>query len=253
MGTNIGIEIEKRIINELFGKRVKELSPFWQGMIKKMFTNVQDRSVVIARHVPAYMGCKTDIEIKLERELKLISVKSGACPHIHQEKIVYFLDFLKEEGISEKTRNFVAYYLFADGSIDGTGNKFLKAKDIEIKYNDAFKEANKELSNEEFARKLLYRCVIKGRKETRKEIDYVYYGDENHGYLISKEEILNICSKKDTSHYNCLHGGVLMLRRKSRIDRHDETKRDNRYLQLRWPSLVYDFDRIAREQIYNTQ
>ena len=241
-----GIQNEKNIMNYLYGKRIREVNEFWQQSLKRMFPEADDASLITVRYVPNYVGCKTDIEIKIGREVKNVSIKSGKMPHVHQEKLSSFLDFLKNEGVSDKTVNFVAFYLYADGTLDGTGTKKYKAIDLQSKFQNRLKEASSELSEHDFARKLLYRSVVKGAKENRKEVDYVYYGDENHGFLLSKEEILDNFPYKKTDHFKTLHGGPLILMKTSKhIVDNEANQKDITYVQIRWPSLVWDFNKLC--------
>jgi hypothetical protein len=241
---NNGLLNEKEIVNELFGKRFCQLSPFWQDTVKKIFPDVRDEQIIIARYIPNFVGCKTDFELQVGSECVNISVKSGKWPSIHQERINYFLDFLKEESISQETINFIAFYLYADGTVDGSGDEKISTEEIKLLYMDRIQKANVELNNIDFIKKMLYRALIKGRKETRKEIDYLYYGDFVSGYLISKEQIMNSIPYKNTSNYKCLHCGPLIFINKDKQLNRMRNPEDYHYLQLKRPTLFYDLKKI---------
>ena len=146
---NNGLLNEKEIVNELFGKRFCQLSPFWQDTVKKIFPDVRDEQIIIARYIPNFVGCKTDFELQVGSECVNISVKSGKWPSIHQERINYFLDFLKEESISQETINFIAFYLYADGTVDGSGDEKMSTEEIKLLYMDRIQKANVENCREE--------------------------------------------------------------------------------------------------------
>lgn len=241
---NSGLENEKQIIEELFGKRFMQLSPFWRDTVKKIFPEVRDEQIIIARKIPNMVGCKTDFELQVGHEYVNISVKSGKWPSIHQERINYFLEFLKEQSISQETMNFIAFYLYADGTVDGSGDEKMTTEEIKALYMDRIQKANEEINNINFIKKILFRALIKGRKESRKEIDYLYYGDSHSGLLVSKEQIMEAIPYKNTSNYKCLHCGPLIFINKDKQFNRTRNKDDSNYLQLKWPTLLYDLKRL---------
>ena len=108
---NSGEQNENNIAKYLNLKMVKELNEFWKEIIYKMFPTAQDADIIHsflidARHV------KPDIIVKINKIQKLISIKTGHNPSVHQEHIYSFYDYLRKNGVSERTIKIISFYHF---------------------------------------------------------------------------------------------------------------------------------------------
>ena len=104
---NSGEQNENNIAKYLNLKMVKELNEFWKEIIYKMFPTAQDADIIHsflidARHV------KPDIIVKINKIQKLISIKTGHNPSVHQEHIYSFYDYLRK---NNKNNIFLSFWV----------------------------------------------------------------------------------------------------------------------------------------------
>lgn len=241
---NKGLQNEKDIVDVLHAHRIRDLPSFWKSKIMELF-DVDDESLLVGVRHLAHFNFKTDIELEVNKKTIKISIKSGISPTLHQEQTKYFIEFLKEQNVSEKTIKFVSYYLYGDGSLNGSGNKNIGIKYMNTKYSKNIHEANIELSDKELIKKFIIRTILKGRHENRQEIDYLYYGTAEGGVFVSKEEILDYATNSKCLHYRCLHIGPIMM-----IKDHKKSKTEAnlviKYVQMKWPTLWRDVNFINK-------
>lgn len=259
---NFGTNNEKEISDYLKGKFYRDLDEKWKGHIKVMFPKVKDTDYITSWRCYDKIG-KPDINIRVGYSIAKISIKTGRSPAVHQESINSFLSFLSELGFSEKTLRAIELYQYGrTPEISNNGKPYSK-EELEDIFKDRFIEANEELnSDDEKLKKIISRCVFKGRLEESKEIDYLYYGILNNGILLSRAQIEEILLK-DKSHYKkTLHFGGLLFQSKGR----DPKSVDAYKCAIRWPMLTkffyefdpdkfiqenYDNERLEKEKVHN--
>lgn len=235
----LGGDNEYEIIAALNGKQIKDIPEHFREPIKKMIYHLKDHHEIQAKNVSTRFGCKTDFEIHAHGIICNISVKCGHFPSLHQEEFGSFIDFLRDIGVSERTIKIVKFYHYADGSLDGTGTLKLRFDLFRERYQKYIDEASKELSQERIVRAIVYRGIIKGRKPTRQEIDYLYYGTKNEGIFFHKSELLDNVYKYGYPKYTALHFGPIVYVAKI-PSRKNSAGQIMHYAQLRWPNIKED-------------
>jgi hypothetical protein len=233
---NNGIENENQIINEINGKKIEDLSPNFKEPIKGMFKYQKDGDVIVAKKVSNWIGCKTDIEIYLDNYYHNISIKSGFGPAVHEEEFDSFYEFLRTLHISRYTLDTIKFYHYADGSLSGIGTKTLRLDEFKEKYSDRIAKANEELNQDEIVKAVIYRAIIKGRKEKNQEINYLYYGNANEGVFIRRVDILDYAYKLPCYDNKAIHFGPLVYAQKIHRKKVGDGK-VVQYSQLSWPNI----------------
>lgn len=239
---NQGFKNENDICNYLNGKKFAEYNDFWKAILNKIFVQNDDSNIFICRIIGK--GCKTDIEIVKNREIKRISVKSGDQVSMHAEHLNTFIPFLRSLKISERTLKILLLYHFGDGTLDGSGTTRLDAAEMKAKWSKLLKEANRELSLPANVSAIAYRCIIKGKLDNRKEIDYLYYGNVNNGELISKESIMSLVVQKRCLFLITPHFGPLIYQPLHRNLRSNVNQKYRYFMQIKWPTLFADMQKI---------
>lgn len=234
---NSGEQNECNITKYLNLKIVKELNEFWKEIIYKMFPNAKDDDIIHsflinARHV------KPDIIIKINKTQKLISIKTGHNPSVHQEYINSFYDYLRKYKVSERTIKIISFYHFGlSKKTTNNGSQFTREEIID-KYGEYLIQANEEINkNEKLIDNIIYRSIIKGSQNYYYEIDYFYYGCLDKGFLLSKEEIYDIVKHDIKPNLGPIHFGGLIYQPSGR----NLYKRDIKYVRIKWPILCLKF------------
>lgn len=140
---------------------------------------------------------KQDCYIFIDNKKYYISLKMGSGNSVHQEKCEDFIDYIKSEfNASDEICDLWRFFLWADGTLDGTG-EIVKGEDGNIKNRftaTMFKKLfpDKRIKLQKFLAenesKLIEHFLFVGRHNSR--VDYIYHGTPLHSSWISKERIL---------------------------------------------------------------
>ena len=107
------------------------------------------------------------------------------------------------------------------------------------------------LDNEKIIKKIIYRTVIKGANMKRTGLTYLYYGNVEKGFLLSKEDIYSLVLAY-REHKSSIHFGGLNYQPCGR----KRTTIDYRYVRIKWPILspmFYLSENEIREVVEGTK
>ena len=126
-----GYANEFEFVKYFNGKRVKELNPMFYDLVVTIFPKCDDNAIIKSwrNHYPQ----KSDIFIKINDTIKGISIKKGIRNSVHTEPISEFVHFLIENHITKDSVISYLKYHYADGSINGSGEKRLSAEEYKKK------------------------------------------------------------------------------------------------------------------------
>lgn len=229
-----GKKTEEEIIRYLNGKEFKTLDEHWKKIIRRMFPFVKDFDWVLAMHYPD-PGAKPDMIIKIRHSQALISIKTGKIPSVHHEPFKNFYGFLKSLDVSNRTLKTIEFFHFGETEkINNNGKPFNKTE-LEERYGQYFLDACIELDNPNIIEAVIRRCVLKGAKMKRPAIDYLYYGDVEHGNLISREEIFSIIMAYREHGKSPIHFGGLNYMPSGR----SRENKEYQFVKIKWPILSF--------------
>ena len=197
---NNGLIIERNFKSVYNGKLFENLNDFQKKFILELFPNISKKDFIICKKYNKEFA-KPDITISCNKLEKFISIKSGSSDGMHIKDIKSFILFLRNLGVSTETQKILLLYHYGDGTLDGTGKKRMLHNEIVFKYRNLIEFANKELADTRIVLECLKRFVLQGTSEFMRQIDYIYYGDENgmEGFYITLKDIMeNISTAKWT-------------------------------------------------------
>lgn len=227
-----GLKNERNIINYLNGKRFCEINEKWQKHIKTMFKGVKEDDLIKCRHYEDDKG-KPDMVITIKDEEAYVSIKTGKCVSMHHEPFGSFAEFLREEGVSEKTIRTIKFFHYGETEKVSNNGKPFTSEELKEKYMRYFVQASKELDKEKIIDAVIYRCVLKGGLARRHKANFLYYGTVEKGYLLTEKDIYNLVYQYRRHDKTPIHFGGLNYhpnrRERSDIDFHD--------CRIRWPIL----------------
>lgn len=210
---NDGLNNEYQIIKAYNNKRIKELTSKQKSVINSFDSFDSDDYFIKAKKVKG--NYKPDIDFIIKKKDYLVSVKKGSGNSVHQEKIETFVTFCKEYlDMSNDVEEALLYYLYGDGTLDGSGNisNRLGNDDVKKKYSKEIEVIDNFF--DEHAMDLIERFLVTGRfgRDSGIIAKYLYHGTYEKGVIcklnnLSIEYIAN--QKKNKG--NGLHIGPLTV------------------------------------------
>lgn len=244
---NSGQTRENTTVFKLDGTKVADLNKQERYLLRCMYGELDDNEVIRCETLDnAY---KPDFYVIYKGIKKYVSFKTGHTATIHQEYLSTFLEFLKEEGISEDSLNDFAFFFYRDGTTDGTGTRKMLIKEIVERYPNRAMKLNDELNySKDFIKKFVERVLFIGRDKNNPEADYIcYWRDYDKPIVVNKKQIMSHLSKKDWDFMDNPHIGPIQFRP------HVLYKQDNAYrdkyadrIDCWWSNFLSDLDYIDR-------
>ena len=233
-----GTIFEESVVQHLNGYTFKNLSEIYKSLIKKVFPDIKETSLIKSGTIRGFM--KPDIFIEAEGKIKNISLKTGAARVIHQERVQTFIGFLRSKGISDETLKTILLMHFSDGTLNGTGPRRYSFDKMKYTLEERIKKANDELNaNKYFIRDFIDHCMFIGVMENPVIADFVYHGEDEFGYAVSREKMLEYAKKMNWDYYNNLHIGPLFFRCHARyLDKPIKNEKSRMKVDVWWPNLL---------------
>ena len=211
-----GFENELDIRNELNNRKVKELNIMYREFIDDLFINIKDEDMITC--YCDYRKKKYDIVIKINNEVKRISIKKGVKNSVHVEGISNFIDFLISNSISHNSViNYLEYH-YADGTINGRGQNRVSALEYKLTNQSKIDLINEEINQ-----------------------DAILFGVKDDFIWIKKEDIKKLILSKKNTYSSAVHFGPLTVQPLDRCLNRNEKYETKRFsIQVKWYNLVDD-------------
>ena len=178
---------------------------------------------------------KEDIWIKVGKVKKSISIKMGKCNTVHNEYIYNFTNFLEQEKVPLKIINIMLDYFFADGTINGSGERKLTFTDYKLKIKRKIRRVNKYfMRNEDLLIKLINRFVIGNT-------DILIHGTIDNFTYITKNETIKLLISMKKKPSSTIHFSKLIFASKGRNNDIDKF-----IVQIKWYNLADDIAKIRK-------
>lgn len=233
-----GIENEFEFVKYLNGKKINELNPMFRDLIDQLFPFEHDKSLIKCwkNHLPQ----KSDIFIKINNEMKGISIKKGMKNSIHVERITDFIHFLIENNVS---RDIIVEYLkfhYADGTTNGKGKKRITTEEYKEKHQKSIDDINKTFNNETLLKKITERFVLKGNN-SKYPVAALICGEVDDFIWITKEDVRKVILSKKDEYSSTVHFGPLTCQPKNRcLNYNSKYEKDRFCVQIKWYNLFDD-------------
>ena len=229
-----GLNNEDEIINYLNRKVLRELNEKWRGIVLTMFPNAKDDDIIVVKHFPD-KSAKPDMIVYINYEEKYVSIKTGYCPSMHQESFYSFLRFLRKLGVRYQDLEIIRFFHYGDSKKLKTGNNPLSLKELKTRFSPYFLKVSKDLDQDRIIKRIIDRTVIRGTNPGRTAIDFLYYGDLEHGNIISREEIYEMILAYRNHDKTPIHfGGLVYMPNSRKVGR-----RERNFVRIKWPLLSF--------------
>lgn len=264
-GNNIhGNMNEEKLVESLHEKSVKNLNLNLKEFIKDI---CKEKGIAYSEDI--YLNAFYVKNNKVKQDFYLIindirvdiSLKMGSGNSVHQEKCEAFLDYLKKEcSSSEEICNLLRFFIWADGTLDGTGEKRLDntgkivSRFTSTEYKKSFPEERMKIQKflDDNQERLIKRCLFGTSDESK--VDFIYHGTTQNGVWISFDKIIEYqleqAQKKKKKQRSCfLIGGMsLQVWNVSKSGAMEERRGQ---IQVKYGNMKKDFDKLMKENIEN--
>ena len=233
-----GIYKEEEYVAYLNGKRVKEVNSRFQKCFKDLFEDTDEDDIISAwkNDIPQ----KTDFFVKINKEIKKVSLKTGAKNSVHVIAISKFTRFLNENGVPQ--RQIIEYlkYHFADGTLNGSGQVRQSVKEYKEIHQEKIDELNRYLNEKILVINAIERFVTRGDNDSSK-IDLLIYGEIDSFLYIKTDEIEELLLSKINHYSSGVHISVLSCQPMTRcLNRNPKYEKNRFSVQFKWFNLFDD-------------
>lgn len=239
---NKGIANEYNFVKLFDKKRVKDLDRNCQELIYSLF-NVASGNDYIECWQSKYVE-KADIKIRINGDLKGISIKMGENNSIHQENLQGFSQYLLNIGLNEKIVKQLQAYIHGiinNNKVDAQTYKKLKEKEI-IAIKNALSDLYIKVS-------LIIRFVFKGKEFQLYDADAIIHGTPNNFLWATKSEVLRyLIDYPDGKTINVKVGPLFIQCRNRNLHNNRISKKDENYIQVKWYNLRKDLYFITKKR-----
>ena len=239
---NFGIANEIKFVALFDKKQVDNLDKNSRELIYSLFDNLNGKEFIECWK--SKFREKADIKIRINGEIRGISIKMGESNSVHQEHINCLTNYLLNIGVSKKVVQYLQAYI--DGKIEGKQvnaktYKKLKEKEI-IKIKKALSDLYVKISLE-------IRFLFKGREEQIYDADAIIHGTPNNYLWATKSEILKyLIDYPDGKTINVKVGPLFIQCRNRNLKNNFFSKYAENYIQVKWYNLKKDLYFITRRR-----
>lgn len=239
-----GFKNEKNFAKVLDNKKVNQLPLKFREIIYTLFKNTNQDSFVECWQSKYFE--KADIKIKINNEVKGISIKTGKYCSMHQETIYSLYPFFKKIGIEENIIKKFDKYL--QGYVNGkrvdavtyTFHHYNEIREIFDKLNEYYVKVN-----------LILRFIFQGTEKQNYGCDAIILGTPDNFLWATKDEILDYLIKYPKQETIYLKFSALNIKSYDRNLKNNLTKKAKQNeIQVKWYTIKDDLEIIekAREK-----
>lgn len=256
---------ERNIVDELNNRTYKDLNLNLKEFVKYVCNCKDidfDNNAKINAKYESNSRLKQDFYLYINHKKIYVSVKMGSGNSVHQEKCEDFISYIKSSfNASEDICNAWRLFLWADGTLDGSGSKEkdsdgnIKSRFSASQFKMLFPEEREMLQQflNDNQKKLIEHFLFVGRHNSR--VDFIYHGTPEHGSWISKDAILDFQINNalcfDENNRSCLTVGKMSIQSWN-ISRKGNTEHKRGQLQVKYGKMLDDFTSLMLAEKVNT-
>lgn len=242
-----GLLIEESLVEMINGKRLKEMGPYPQEIVRTLFPDAKEDDFFSANLCNRFS--KPDFTVWKGAKSKNVSVKSGKSDSMGFENIKSFILYLRMKGVSEETQKTLLYYHYGDGTMTGTGKRRLTYEQVSALLLSRIQKANQELNSPELINCALDRFVFKGSYGRVISADFVLFGGSKFGTLYSQQQIREAATRKRYFYSRAIHFGPILVQPFLRdVQAVSENPYKRGKIQAKWHYMQSDLNEMAERK-----
>lgn len=238
-----GFENENEIINEFVNKsNFQDLN----NNLKKVVLVINNGKIPYSFSAKKYGGTsKADLSIIINGKEFNVSVKKGSGNSLHQEPIEDFIFFLNQDiENNQSVFNDLRYFVWGDGTIDGTGKVKDRVSATELKKSIPIKINNIQNYFNKHKFKLTNRFIVDGAVSKQKA-DFILFGDINKCIIVEEKKVVQFVNKEIKKPLSI---GVLTFQAWNRnLSGRVDMENRRGQIQLKWGSMERDLNILNNE------
>ncbi len=235
-----GIENEIKFAQVLDNKMIKDLPIKYQKLLYGLFEDINEYDYVECWKSKFFE--KADIKIRINDNIKGVSIKMGECNSVHQESLDSFIIFLMNMGITKKVTDILSSYI--KGTVNG--EKVEAAIYRKMRYNE-IEKLKTSFSDFYIKTNLFIRFLFKGKDNWPYTADAIIHGTPDNFIWATKSEILKYLLNYSKSENNNVKIGPLFIQSYHKKLHEKTTNSGNEIIdiQIKWYSLAKDLEKIS--------
>lgn len=232
---------EYEIISYLNGKRKRDVHILFQELLEKLYPDICEEDIIIAKKYGRYAKCDMVLEVKGVK--KGISIKCGAKNSVHLEKIDNFISYLNKLGF--KNSDLLLRYLYSDGTNNNSGEKRISSSEYKLNHTDEIKLINKNFENKMILESLINRFLICADVNYKVKVDAFICGTLNDFFWITSEEAIRYLLENSKFESTGVHTTKLFIQQWNKnLKYNPKYEYCREYIQVKWYSLFDDIIKI---------
>lgn len=183
---------------------------------------------------------KTDVILRVGKEKKYISIKSGKNNSVHLETLDTFVLFLKEINCPD---NIIEIYKEYHKGLDMDGNR-IGGKEYQEKYPIELEKLNSFLNKPENIKLAIDRFLFQGKDKENDKVDVIVYGTANNFMYATRKTITSYLLLQNEK-FLTPHFSLLVLQpwaRNLNFNPNHEYRR--KFVQVKWYRLDEHFKKM---------
>lgn len=229
---------EENFARKLDNKKFKMLNSNFQNMLNSIFKNISEEDIVECWQSQYFE--KADIKVKINNEIKGISIKTGKYCSMHQENTESFYPFLRKIGVDEKIIKNIEKFLVGkvnEQRVDAITYIFHN-------YNEV-KEIREELNKYYVKINLILRFIFQGTEKQKYGCDAIIHGTPENFIWATKDEVLEYLINYQNNHEIYLKFSALNLKSYDRnLQNNEQRKLKQSEIQIKWYTIKDDLESI---------
>lgn len=237
---NNGIYNEIKFVGLFDGRKVKDMNKNAKELLISLFGPLSGEE-----HIECWKSKykeKADIKIRINGNIKGISIKMGESNSVHQEHLASLTNYLLNIGVDNEIVNKLTDYIIGvinDTRIDAATYKRIKSEDI-IAIKNALSDLYVKVS-------LIIRFLFKGKENEPYDADAIIHGTPYKFLWATKSEILKyLIAYPDGNTINVKVGPLFIQSRNRNLKEKEISKIDEKYIQVKWYNLKKDLYFITK-------
>lgn len=233
-----GFQNEHQISKYLNGRRVKNLNPVFKDLIYELYGDLDLDSTIHTK--VDYDKKKFDMIIKINNNIKRISIKKGIHNSVHVEGISSFIHFLIDSGVPRDAVVEYLKYHYADGTTNGSGKVRQSSDEYRKENQSKIDYINSKINNSYVLERAINRFILQGKNSNIK-IDAIIYGTVDDFLWIARDDIRKIILNKINMVSSSVHFGQLFCQPMNRCLNYNSKYEKKRFcVQIKWYSIFDD-------------
>ena len=183
-----GLDFEDKFVRGLNGKRKTELKGNLPDLVSRMFPGLGDQDMILAQK--ADPRGKSDVSVFTPVGKAEISLKSLNGDIVHSSPNEKFMDYLRNQGMSEASIQTILLYLYRDGTTDGSGGAKWPYEETMYRLSRRIADLNAELNeNPLFVQDILDLALFRGNFPELPPANWLYHGSLESGIIVSRYQV----------------------------------------------------------------